>query len=185
MGKFSREELERAFRHYWQTGAVNEDWQGFADNFSEDVVYQEHILGTRHGREAVRAWIVPIMEEHCELYTAYEWHVVDEQGGRVLVYMQNRRDHPSGTGTIDFPGITILEYAGDMKWSREEDFWALPAARQVAAAYAEACARHDPGHKQKRTRANWGQGPAWTRGAATWFDARPKAAQRGAAERSQ
>jgi hypothetical protein len=29
------------------------------------------------------------------------------------VYMQNRRDHPSGTGTIDFPGITILGYAGD------------------------------------------------------------------------
>jgi hypothetical protein len=170
MGKFSRDELERAFRRYWQTGAVNEDWDGFADNFSEDALYVEHVLGTMRGREAVRAWIKPIMEEYCELYTAYEWHMVDEAQGRVVVYMQNRRDHPSGTGTIDFPGITILRYAGDMQWSYEEDYWSVPGARSAIKAYCQAVEDHDPEHKQKRTRLFWGDGPDWTRGAASWFD---------------
>ena len=37
--------------------------------------------------------------------------------------MQNRRDHPSGQGTIDFPGITILEYGGDGQFSYQEDIY--------------------------------------------------------------
>jgi hypothetical protein len=163
MPRYSREELERAFRHYWQTGAVGERWDDWADLFTEDADYIEHVLGSLKGREAIRAWIKPIMEQFCDLYTAYEWHTVDEERGRVIVYMQNRRDHPSGSGVIDFPGITILDYAGGNQWRREEDFWAMPAAQQATAAYAEACKQFDPDHKQKRTRLHWGSGPAWTR----------------------
>src|SRR5262249_55609455 len=59
-----------------------------------------------------RAWIKPIMAQYPELYTAYEWHSVDETSGRAMVYMQNRRDHPSGTEPIDFPDVTILQYTG-------------------------------------------------------------------------
>ena len=98
-----------------------------------------------HGREKIRAWIKPIMEEYCELYTAYEWHTIDEEAGRAIVYMQNRRDHPSGTGTIDFPGITILEYGGDGLWKAEEDYWAVPASRRALKAYAEARQEARPG----------------------------------------
>jgi hypothetical protein len=170
MGKFSRDELERAFQKYWRTGAVGEDWDSWADLFTEDADYVEHILGSMKGREAIRAWIKPIMAQYRELYTAYEWHTVDEADGRVIVYMQNRRDHPSGKGTIDFPGVTILEYAGDGRWKREEDFWAVPAAQQMTAEYAEACKQFDPSHKEKATRSNWGNGPAWTRGAASYAE---------------
>jgi hypothetical protein len=170
MGKFGKAELEAAFQNYWRTGAVNEDWDGFANNFTQDALYIEHVLGTMHGREKVRSWIKPIMEEYCELYTAYEWHTIDEEAGRAIVYMQNRRDHPSGVGTIDFPGITILEYGGDGLWKAEEDYWAVPASRRALKAYAEATQKHDPDHKQKRTRNDWGNGPAWTRGAKTWFE---------------
>ena len=170
MAKFSREELDSAFQKYWGTGAVGEDWDGWADLFTEDADYVEHVLGNMKGREQIRAWIKPIMEQYCELYTAYEWHTIDEAGGRVLVYMQNRRDHPSGKGTIDFPGITILEYAGNGLWKREEDFWAVPAGASSTQAYAAACKEHDPEHKNRRTRADWGNGPAWTRGAKSWFD---------------
>jgi len=170
MAKFRREELEAALQKYWSTGAVGEDWDGWADLFTEDADYVEHVLGTMKGREAIRAWIKPIMEQYCELYTAYEWHTVDEEHGRVLVYMQNRRDHPSGKGTVDFPGITILDYAGGGKWKREEDFWAVPGAARATQEYTEACQQHDAEHKSRRTRRDWGNGPAWTRGAATWFD---------------
>jgi hypothetical protein len=173
MAKFSRDELERAFQQYWRTGAVAEDWDKWADLFTADADYVEHVLGNMKGREAIRAWIKPIMVEYCELYTAYEWHVVDEATGRVVVYMQNRRDHPSGKGTIDFPGITILQYAGNTRWSREEDYWAVPKAYATVEEYKQACKQFDPDHQQKRTRLDWGHGPAWTRGARSYADRPP------------
>ncbi len=174
MGQFTRDELERAFQRYWRTGAVGEDWDAWADLFTEDADYVEHVLGRLRGREAIRAWIKPIMEQYGELYTAYEWHCIDPEHDRVLVYMQNRRDHPTGTGTIDFPGITILDYAGNNQWKREEDFWAVPQAGVATEEYAKACAQHDPDHKRKRTRLNWGAGPAWTRGGRSYAE-RPRA----------
>ncbi len=170
MRKFSAEELEQAFQHYWKTGAVGEDWDGFANVFTEDALYVEHMLGNKRGREEIRAWIKPIMEEYCELYTAYEWHTLDPERDQVIVYMQNRRDHPSGQGTIDFPGITILHYAGDGRMGYEEDYWAVPAATAATKEYRRACAEFDREHKQKRTRLNWGNGPGFTQGAASYFE---------------
>ncbi len=65
------------------------------------------------------------MAEYGEMYTAYEWHMVDDTG-RVVVYMQNRRDNPEpGAPPIDFPGMTVLQYAGNGQFSLEEDFWSL------------------------------------------------------------
>jgi ketosteroid isomerase-like protein len=153
-------EVEHAFRTYWQTGAVGEDWDAWANLFTEDATYVEHVLGSMHGRDAIKAWIIPIMDKFSELYTAYEWHMV--QGDRVVVYMQNRRDHPDGESPpIDFPGITILGYAGDGKWSYEEDYWAGPQAGEALRTYREACAKFDPDHAKKRTRQNWPSAPSW------------------------
>ena len=175
MPRFPRDEIERAFRRYWQAGAVGEDWDAWADLFTEDARYVEHVLGPLDGREAIRAWIKPIMAQYGEIYTVYEWHTVDEERGGVVVYMQNRRDHPSGKGVIDFPGITILDYAGNGLWSREEDFWAVPRATATVQEYREACKRFDPEHAKKQTRRDWGNGPEWTRGAASYAARRPVA----------
>ena len=173
LGMWDRDEIEAAFRRYWQAGAVGEDWDAWADRFTENADYVEHVLGNLHGREAIRAWIKPIMAQYRELYTVYEWHMVDPALGRVVVYMQNRRDHPSGRSTIDFPGITILDYAGDQRWRREEDYWALPAAQAATTTYAAACKEHDPSHAAKGTRLDWGNGPAWTRGACSYAERKP------------
>jgi hypothetical protein len=173
MTSWDRDEMEEAFRAYWRAGAVGEDWDAWADRFTEDAVYVEHVLGNLNGREAIRGWIKPIMAQFGEIYTAYEWHVVDPASGRVCVYMQNRRDHPSGQGTIDFPGITILEYGGNGLWKKEEDFWAVPAANQATTDYAAACKQHDAEHRAKQTRRDWGNGPAWTQGAASYAERRP------------
>lgn len=164
---FAKNELEEAFRRYWQTGAVGERWSDWADLFTPDARYVEHVLGTRNGREEIRSWIVPIMAKYPEIYTVYEWHMLDESG-RVVVYMQNRRDHPSGRGVIDFPGVTLLQYAGSGLWSLEEDFWAVPQAQRAFQEYSEACKRHDPQHAQKMTRLDWGRGPEFTRGARSY-----------------
>jgi len=170
---FTRDELEQAFRTYWRTGAVGEEWDAWADLFAEDATYVEHVLGNLQGREAIRAWIKPIMAQYGEIYTAYEWHSVDPESGRVFVYMQNRRDHPSGAGVIDFPGITILDYAGDGRWQREEDFWAVPKATQATEEYEAARKQFDRDHRRKMTRRHWGNGPDWTRGAATYAERKP------------
>ena len=91
--------------------------------------------------------------------------------GRVVVYMQNRRDNPDPAGPpIDFPGITVLQYAGDGKFKYEEDFWSFPGAQRSLQQYAKALQEHDPDHKAKRTRRHWGDGPEWTQGAATYAE---------------
>lgn len=155
-------EVEAAFRTYWQTGAVGEDWNAWADLFTDDAEYVEHVLGNMHGRDEIKRWIVKIMNDFPELYTFYEWHMVD--GDRVVVYMQNRRDHPDpAQPPIDFPGITVLNYAGDGKWSLEEDYWAYTKAVKASQEYAEACAQYDADHAEKRTRNNWPDGPSWAR----------------------
>jgi hypothetical protein len=173
MGRFSRDELEQAFRTYWRTGAVGEDWDAWANLFTEDCTYFEHWYGLMHGREAVRAWIVPIMEKYRELYTGYEWHAVDDERGRIILYVQNRRDHPRGEGTIDFPGVTILDYAGNGLFSREEDYWAVKGREVAMREYEEACRQYDPDHPKKHTRRDWGRGPAWTKGGRSYAE-RPR-----------
>jgi hypothetical protein len=164
MPTFDRDELEQAFRTYWRTGAVGEDWDGWADLFTEDCTYFEHYYGAMQGREVVRAWIKPVMARYGEIYTAYEWHTIDVERGRVIFYMQNRRDHPGGQGTIDFPGVSLLEYAGSGKWKREEDFWAWKQREVAMKAYEDASRQFDPEHARKKTRWSWGNGPEWTRG---------------------
>jgi ketosteroid isomerase-like protein len=159
----AREEVEQAFITYFRTGGVGEDWDGFADLFTEDAVYIEHVLGNMQGREEIRTWINSVMNEYPEIYTAYEWHQIE--GDRVVFYMQNRRDNPDPNGppTIDFPGISVLHYAGNGKWSYEEDLWAFPASIEASKQYEAACKRFDPEHPQKRTRLNWPSSPSWAR----------------------
>ena len=165
MGGHSKNEVDEAFRHYWQTGAVAEDWVAWADLFTDGATYIEHVLGELKGRNQIKPWITQIMAAYPELYTVYEWHMID--GDRVLFYMQNRRDNPKpGAPPIDFPGISILHYAGDGKWDLEEDFWAFPAAQKAQAAYIEARAKHDPEHSLKMTRQHWPDAPEWARGPA-------------------
>ena len=119
---------------------MGEDWDAWVDEcFTDDVTYVEHILGNRNGREEVRAWIKPTMEDYGEIYTAYEWHMVGDDG-RVVVYMQNRRDNPeAGEPPIDFPGMTVLQYAGDGRFSLEEDFWSLTEGVRTQKEYDAAC----------------------------------------------
>ncbi len=164
MAAWSADELEAAFRRYWQTGAVGEDWSGWADLFTEDVEYVEHFLGAMRGRETIRAWIVPLMARYGELYPAYEWHTIDVARGRVVFTMQNRRDHPDGQSAIDFSGISMIDYAGGGLWRRQEDYWAAPAAERCFKLYQDARKAIDPDHDKKRTRKDWGLGPSWCQG---------------------
>lgn len=163
MTAFDLDDIEAAFRRYWWTGIVREDWDAWCDLFTDDVLYLERVLGTKRGREAVRRWIKPLMAEYGEIYGVYEWHHTDASG-RVVVYMQNRRDRPGGGAPLDFPGVTILHYAGDGRWRQQEDYWATNLGKAQFEEYEALQRAHDPAHRSKRTRLDWGGGPGWTRG---------------------
>ena len=52
-----------------------------------------------------------------------DWYVVDEDRGWIVCQVENRMQDP-GDGTIhQGANITILHYAGDGKWSYEEDVY--------------------------------------------------------------
>ncbi len=60
MPTFSRAEMEREFEAYQEPGRVageTGDWSPWADQFTEDAVYLEHLYGRFEGREAIRTWI--------------------------------------------------------------------------------------------------------------------------------
>ena len=69
-------------------------------------------------------------------------------GGRVAGGDEGR-DDPGGGKAFDFPGITILQYAGDGRWSMEEDYWAQHESKAAYKAWSEACKQHDPDHRLK------------------------------------
>ena len=162
MAVFQEKEVEEVFRRYWLTGSVREDWNAWCDLFTPDVVIDERIYGRMEGRETVRQWIVPLMERYPELYGVLDWYKVDTSG-RVVFRMVNRRDHPGGLAPVDFPGVSILQYAGDGLFSHEEDYWAEKQAMEMHHVYEAALKEHDPDYRAKATRLNTGWGHDWAR----------------------
>ena len=60
MGRWTREELENAFDAYKAAalkGGTTGDWTEWANCFTEDCTYKEHLYGEIGGRAAVLAWM--------------------------------------------------------------------------------------------------------------------------------
>ena len=56
MGSFTRDEIEQAFGVYQDAAAESGrtgDWRPWADLFTEDATYIEHMFGEFEGREAI------------------------------------------------------------------------------------------------------------------------------------
>jgi hypothetical protein len=129
MGKWSRAELEEALDHYREVAlesGTSGDWNPWADLFTEDAVYVEHLFGTFGGREAIRHWITKTMAQYPNdhmKYFPHEWYIIDEERGWVVAQIWNRMVDP-GDGTLHQAyNFTLLKYAGNMKWSYEEDIY--------------------------------------------------------------
>jgi len=121
MAAYSRDELASAFTAMREIQHA-QDWSAYCDVFTDDAVYVEHALGTFEGREAIREWLVPVMEplvgwEYPELWKAF--------GGDFVVFgWSNVLPTPvDDDGRYEFVGVTKLDYAGDGKWRRQEDIY--------------------------------------------------------------
>ena len=129
MPRFTREEIEAAFQHYEATARLaseTNDWSIWADLFTVDATYWEHLYGRMNGREEIRAWITTTMAAYpgSEMpHFPSDWHVIDEEHGRVVVYIQNRMRDPGDGSVHQAANVSILQYAGDKKWSYQEDIY--------------------------------------------------------------
>ena len=129
MGRFSRAELEAAFQNFQDTAleaGTSGDWARWADLFTEDATYIEHLYGTLGGREAIRNWICKTMSETPNdqmKYFPVEWYMIDEEKGWVVAHVWNRMVDPGDGSLHQAYNFTLLKYAGNGKWSYEEDIY--------------------------------------------------------------
>ena len=129
MGQWSRAEIEAAFVEYQRRAAeagASGDWRAWAEQFTEDATYVEHLYGEFTGRQAIHDWISATMSEYPGRDMPefpIEWYVIDEERGWVVCQVWNRMRDP-GDGTIHQEyNFTLLKYAGDGQWSYEEDIY--------------------------------------------------------------
>lgn len=124
-----RAELEAAFLDYQRTVediAQSGEWSRFADLFTEDAAYVEHAFGTFEGREQIRAWIIKTMTTFPgNQMTGFPvtWALLDPDQSRVVCEINNPMRDPGDGSRHSATNITILDYAGDGLWSREEDVY--------------------------------------------------------------
>ncbi|HSS24207.1 MAG TPA: nuclear transport factor 2 family protein [Mycobacterium sp.] len=126
---FSRSELASAFEKFEATvarAAETRDWDAWAEQYTPDVLYVEHAAGTMRGRDQVRDWIRQTMTtfpgSHMVAFPTL-WSVIDESTGRVILELDNPMRDPGDGSVISATNITIITYAGDGQWSREEDIY--------------------------------------------------------------
>lgn len=126
---FSRDELAAAFATFEQTvarAAETKDWDRWVQHYTPDVDYIEHAAGTMKGPDEVRAWIRRTMTtfpgSHMTEFPAL-WSVIDEATGRIICELDNPMRDPGDGTIISATNISIVTYAGDGKWSRQEDIY--------------------------------------------------------------
>ena len=118
---YPRDEVEAAFHAFIAAGDSG-DWSHWADLHREDCEWVEHHLGTIVGRAAIKAKIVEVMAPVPMMQFPVAWHVID--GNRVVFYpWQVFPDPKGGDEVYRFGCVTILEYAGNGEWSRQEDIY--------------------------------------------------------------
>ena len=105
MGAWTRQELESAFTEYQDAAARaagSGDWNPWADLFTEDAVYVEHLFGRFEGREAIRRWITQTMSTfpgNSMPAFPVDWYVIDDERGWVVCQVSNRMADP-GDGSV-------------------------------------------------------------------------------------
>jgi hypothetical protein len=144
MGEFTRDEIERAYGHYRQTAAeagASGDWDPWADLFTEDAEYFEHLYGTFQGREAIRTWIKQTMTEFPNVeMTEFpaDWWVIDEERGWVVCAVWNRMQDLGDGVKHQAINWSLLKYAGNDQWSYEEDIYNVDEFGQMIQGYMAA-----------------------------------------------
>jgi hypothetical protein len=149
MTTFAREEIEREFKRRVEIQERN-DWKAFGETFTADAVYVEHHEGTFEGRDNILAWLVPVMAR-CRGWTyPIDWVAID--GKRVIYHWLNRLPGRRPNGAFyEWPGISVIEYAGNGEWSFQEDIYNWELGEKVIKDYiADKAARKEQQAQQQQ-----------------------------------
>ena len=124
MSNYPEHEVRAVYERYVETrnridrGEVG--WDALAQFFSEDAVFIDPAWGRMEGLEAIRAFLIGSMAGLDDWSFPHQWTMVD--GNRVVTMWMNRLGGQREDGSYyEAPGISILEYAGEGKFSYELD----------------------------------------------------------------
>ena len=166
MGRFSKAEIEAAFKHYQVQGraaARSGDWARWGEMFTEDVTYIEQQVGQWGGRAAAVREMAALM--HQNEGTPWVWvnqypvkaYIVDEDRGWVWSQIWNRMEDPGNGVVLQENCLTMLRYDGDGLFNYEEDLYNPNAYIQMVqdwVALQETCkAGKDDGNREARAAA--------------------------------
>jgi SnoaL-like domain len=156
----SREEVEAAFRRYFMTGPILEDWVAWSQLFTDDATYNDHYWGTFHGPAEIQRFLEGTMSFASFVYSPLVWYNID--GSQVVYKVINRADNPEpGGAPFECPSLQVISYAGDGRWASEDDWWTTREMRLLGTGYAAAKARFPA--SDPMSRADWGDWVDWAR----------------------
>jgi len=138
---FSRQELVEAHDQFMaasRTAADTGRWEDYCELFTDDAVYVEHFLGTFHGREEIRNWLIPAMAAWPQMTFPLRWRAFDEPNGVVVFAVGNDMRDVDGNGPYSVESWSLLQYAGNNRWSREEDIYNPDTMLKMLARWCEA-----------------------------------------------
>lgn len=126
---YTRAELDAAFltwQHTVTTCALSHDWAPFINLFTDDAEYHEANAGVLRGHDQIAGWINFAMAQFPG--TEFEgfpvhWHVIDEQNATIVAKMGNVMRDPGDGSCLETTNLLVLRYAGDGKFSAEEDVY--------------------------------------------------------------
>jgi uncharacterized protein (TIGR02246 family) len=130
VGRFSRDELEEAFAAYQKASAeaaTTGDWDRWVEVFTPDATWVEHQLPDPVvGRDAMKAVITQGMQKppmDQMKYFPIDWYIIDDERGWIVCSIWNRMEDPGDGSVHQAYNFTLLKYAGDGKWSYQEDVY--------------------------------------------------------------
>ena len=124
MSDFPKDEIRETYRRYVQTReqvqAGTAGWETLADFFTDDAVFIDPAWGRIDGIAQIREFLRDSMAGLDGWTFPHQWDVVE--GNRIVALWMNRLPGTREDGThYEAPGVSILEYAGDGKFSSETD----------------------------------------------------------------
>lgn len=119
-----KEEVQKAIEALHKlrdkAGAGEVGWEAMVDMFTEDATFIDPAWGRYTGREAITQFMRDSMGGLKDWKFPSDWYVIE--GNRVISRFRNRLPGRRADGThFDVPGVSIIEYAGNGKFSYEED----------------------------------------------------------------
>ena len=129
-----RSEIEKTIQRYLELrrGAIAGDipWTALAEVFTDDAVFIDSVWGRHDGLDAVVEFLDASMRGLDDWDFPHLWEAID--GDRVFLRWSNRLPGATADGRpLDNMGLSILEYAGDGRFSYEEDMYSESHLMQV------------------------------------------------------